>query len=169
MTDRLLGLLIEFDEMGFSPTTVCEEPEGYAIKWKELLLEEIQALESDNVSLRNEADENAALSMESKMRADRLEAENAALRERLEKAVELPVKLGDTVFFFDFNKNKVQQGKVIGIRWNYFTPSNPIWVIVQYDIPMIKRDCDIEVWLSMVFTTREAAFARLAELKGGEK
>lgn len=90
MTDRLLGLLIEFDEMGFSPTTVCEEPEGYAIKWKELLLEEIKALESDNVSLRNEADENAALSMESKMRADRLEVENAALRERLENAVELP-------------------------------------------------------------------------------
>lgn len=90
MTDRLLSLLIEFDEMGFLPTTVCEEPEGYAIKWKELLLEEIKALESDNVSLRNEADENAALSMENKMRADRLEVENAALRERLENAVELP-------------------------------------------------------------------------------
>ena len=60
----------------------------------------------------------------------------------------------------------MQQGKVIGIRWNYFTPSNPIWVRVQYDIPMIKIDCDIEVWLSMVFTTREAAEARLAELKG---
>ena len=92
MTNRLLALLIEFDEMGFSPTTVCEDPEGHAVKWKELLLEEIKALESDNVSLRNEADENAALSMENKMRADRLEKENAALRERLEKAVGLTVK-----------------------------------------------------------------------------
>ena len=98
----------------------------------------------------------------------RLKSENAALRERLEKSVELPVKLEDEVFFFDFNENKVQQGKVIGIRWNYFTPSNPIWVRVQYDIPMIKRDCDIEVWLSMVFTTREAAEVRLAEMKGGK-
>lgn len=97
---------------------------------------------------------------------EQLKAENAALRERLERAVELPVKLGDEVFFFDFDKIEVQQGKVIGIRWNYFTPSNPVWVSVQYDIPMIKRDCGIEVWLGMVFTTREAAEARLAELKG---
>ena len=94
---------------------------------------------------------------------EELKAENAALRERLDKAVESPVKLGDEVFFFDFDKIEVQQGKVIGIRWNYFTPSNPVWVRVQYDIPMIKKDCDIEVWLSMVFTSREAAEARLKE------
>lgn len=49
-----------------------------------------ETLEAENVALRNEADENAALSMENKMRADRLEKENAALRERLDKAVELP-------------------------------------------------------------------------------
>ena len=86
MTDRLLSLLIEFDEMGFAPTTVCEEPEGYAIKWKELLLEEIKALESDDDLLW-------AYQMDvghAKVEIERLKAENAALRERLEKAVELP-------------------------------------------------------------------------------
>ena len=60
--DRLLDLMIEFDEMGFAPTTVCEDPEGYAKKWKDQVLEEVKALK----------------------------AENVALRERLDKAVELP-------------------------------------------------------------------------------
>lgn len=49
----------------------------------------LNELKAENASLRNEADENAALSMENKMRADCLEKENAALRERLEKAVEV--------------------------------------------------------------------------------
>lgn len=48
----------------------------------------IKRLKSENAALINEADENAALSMENKQRADRLEAENAALRERIENAVE---------------------------------------------------------------------------------
>lgn len=52
----------------------------------------IKRLKAENASLRNEADENAALSMENKMRADRLEKENAVLSERLEKTVELTVK-----------------------------------------------------------------------------
>ena len=30
--DRLLGLMIEFDEMGFAPTTGCEDAEGLAVK-----------------------------------------------------------------------------------------------------------------------------------------
>lgn len=43
----------------------------------------IARLKAENAALRNEADENAALSMENKMRADRLEAENAILRRKL--------------------------------------------------------------------------------------
>ena len=70
MNERLLDLLIEFDEMGFAPTTVCEDAEEYAKKWKNRVREEVKSLE----------------------------AENAALRERLEKAVELPCKIGDKVY-----------------------------------------------------------------------
>ena len=62
MTDRITDLFIEFDEMGFIPTTLCPEPEEYAIEWRGKVWEEIELLK----------------------------AENAALRERLEKAVELP-------------------------------------------------------------------------------
>ena len=62
MNNRLIDLFIEFDEMGFAPTTVCPNPEEMAIKWREQVLKEIEELK----------------------------AENAALRERLDKAVELP-------------------------------------------------------------------------------
>ena len=144
--DCLLGLLIEFDEMGFLPTTVCEEPEGYAIKWKELLLEEIKALESDNVSLRNEADENAALSMESKMRADRLEVENAALRERLEKAVELPCVKKST-------------------KWAWSLATGDSVLVENY--LLLYKDNEGYVHYEEI-DDNEEALARLAELNGGK-
>ena len=66
---RLTDLLIEFDEMGFSPTTVCPNPEQAAIEWKEQVVKEIQ----------------------------NLQAEVAELCARLEKAVELPS--GDRVWY----------------------------------------------------------------------
>lgn len=49
---RLTDLLIEFDEMGFCPTTVCSPPEQYAIEWKEQLVKEIQNLQSEIVELQ---------------------------------------------------------------------------------------------------------------------
>lgn len=56
MTERLLSLLIEFDEMGFAPTTVCEHSEGFAVRWKERLIkqliEEIEELKAENATLR---------------------------------------------------------------------------------------------------------------------
>lgn len=52
MNDRLLGLLIEFDEMGFAPTTTCTDPEEFAVRWKEQVLKEIELLEAENDALR---------------------------------------------------------------------------------------------------------------------
>lgn len=49
---RLTDLLIEFDEMGFCPTTVCPHPEQYAIEWKEQIVKEIQNLTAENAELR---------------------------------------------------------------------------------------------------------------------
>lgn len=37
-------LLVDFDEMGFAPTTLCENPEEYACEWKKQLLAEIDKL-----------------------------------------------------------------------------------------------------------------------------
>ena len=52
MKNRLLDLLIEFDEMGFAPTTVCENAEEYATKWEDQVREAVKALENENAALR---------------------------------------------------------------------------------------------------------------------
>lgn len=45
MTEELENLLIEFDEMGYCPTTLCRDPEKEAIEWKRRLVAEIGKLE----------------------------------------------------------------------------------------------------------------------------
>lgn len=45
-------LLIEYDEMGMSPTTVCESPEQFAIDWREKVREEFECLTAENDKLR---------------------------------------------------------------------------------------------------------------------
>lgn len=47
-------LLIDFDEMGFVPTTLCENPDEYARDWKKQLLIEIKRLKSENKQLKTE-------------------------------------------------------------------------------------------------------------------
>lgn len=45
MTDVMQDLLIDFDEMGFAPTTACPNPDKYACEWKEKLIAEINCLQ----------------------------------------------------------------------------------------------------------------------------
>lgn len=45
MTDVMQDLLIDFDEMGFAPTTACPNPDKYACEWKEKLVSEINCLQ----------------------------------------------------------------------------------------------------------------------------
>lgn len=40
--DIITDLLIEFDEMGFAPTTVCPDPDSYAVEWKRKLTEALE-------------------------------------------------------------------------------------------------------------------------------
>ena len=40
--DIITDLLTDFDEMGFAPTTLCPEPEAYAIDWKNKLTNALQ-------------------------------------------------------------------------------------------------------------------------------
>lgn len=94
---------------------------------------------------------------------------NKEMAEAKGEIIEFNYSLGDTVYFYDFTEKEIMQGKVIGLRLNYYTPSNPIWVRVQYDIPMIKKDCDTEVWANMVFMDKTEAERRLAELKEKDK
>ena len=56
MNNRLLDLLIEFDEMGYAPTTPCGDPERCAKEWKNRVLEEFKTLEAENAELRGRID-----------------------------------------------------------------------------------------------------------------
>lgn len=81
--DRLLDLMIEFDEMGFAPTTVCENAEGFAVKWKEQVVNEIGRLEAKINTLWHEAKRNADEAIMQKNRADLLKKTNTDLHEEL--------------------------------------------------------------------------------------
>lgn len=72
----ITDLLIEFDEMGFAPTTVCENPEQYAIDWRERVRQEFARLTVKNAELRETF--------------SKMETVEKELRKRLENAVELP-------------------------------------------------------------------------------
>lgn len=96
---------------------------------------------------------------------NRLKVENAALRERLEKAVELPVKVGDTVYFIPTYNRKpiwgVQRGivQMVGITRQ------------GYHVKIRDRSDFNKTYMfrKSAFLSKEQAEARLAELQGEEK
>ena len=53
-------LLTEFDEMGFAPTNVCDNPEGKAKLWKSALVYEIGLLLDEHAAIRKKAVEEFA-------------------------------------------------------------------------------------------------------------
>lgn len=99
---------------------------------------------------------------------EQLKSENAALRERLEKAVELPCKIGDEVYEVHGKcdrKNCVYNGYYGQWRCDYGgkTNCNPFITVNKF------RYCDIPMVGKTIFVTKEAAEARIAELKGEKK
>lgn len=94
----------------------------------------------------------------------KLKAENAALRERLEKAVELPCKIGDTIYeVYDKcdGHNCPYNGYSGQWRCHYEGERRcgAFIKIEQFDY------CDIPFVNDTVFVSREAAEARLKEIK----
>ena len=98
----------------------------------------------------------------------RLETENAALRERLGKAIVLPCKIGDEVYEVHSKcdrRNCPFNGYYGQWRCDYGGKMNcdPFITVNKFcynDIPRVGKT---------IFVTKEAAEARLAELKGGAK
>lgn len=99
----------------------------------------------------------------------KLKAENAALRERLERSVGLPCEVGSTVYLISERDTEdninpwIDKGKV-----EAFSISPELWVYVRYDSGLsmwyTKDSFDKEVCI-----TFEAAEACLAELEGKEE
>ena len=82
----------------------------------------------------------------------RLQAENAELRARLEKAVELPCKVGDTVYEKGMYEGDVYEHRIRKII---------------FDAEKISFDCTAIG--NSIFLTRAEAEARFKELQGGER
>ena len=96
---------------------------------------------------------------------EQLKAENAALRERLEKAVELPCKVGDTIYSLDHFDLKIRENKVIAITFLLSNSVNHLEVQAHNFRGAVASFESIDFGKD-VFTDRSAAEARLAELKG---
>ena len=164
----ITDLLIEFDEMGFIPTTVCPNLEQYATEWRERVRKEFARLTDENERLREEVDSLSHENDELEYKTEKFEAENAELkatiskmetvekelRARLEKAVEPKLSNGDkayaimdTLFFTDVFPVEI---KSVDIVYEVFDGEQ-----------ITTQHC------TRIFTDRAAAEARLAELKGG--
>ena len=70
---KIQNLCIEFDEMGYEPTTLCENPEQTAKKWKSDLMFEIGLFLDEAMGI--------------KARYNELKAENERLTERLKQVL----------------------------------------------------------------------------------
>lgn len=102
----------------------------------------------------------------------RYEAENSALRERLEKAVELKARVGDVIYIPWINDGK---DAVAELLINKISVHKDNFVLYWVDLSKCDEDY---MWAapklhythsdlgSVVFLTHEAAEARLAKLKG---
>ena len=97
---------------------------------------------------------------------EKLEAENAALRERLDKAVELPCKVGDKVYCIHRLSNpEMLEWQVNEIR---ITDHNYMLQLGRAGTKDYRNEAS-QFYGKWWFTTREAAEARLAELKRGKQ
>lgn len=63
-------LLIEFDEMGFAPTNVCDNPERKAKLWKSALVYELGLLLDEHAAIRKKAVEEFAEKCKERINAD---------------------------------------------------------------------------------------------------
>ena len=107
-------------------------------------------------------------------KAKELKAENAALRERSEKAVELKAKVGDTIYMpwiWDGTSGIagiiVREIQIVSDGVKYYVTSfttDNLAFAAHYKFGKFQED----YFGKIVFTTREAAEARLTEMKDKE-
>ena len=101
---------------------------------------------------------------------EQLKAENADLRERLEKAVELPCELGSHLFTIEKRYEFITYGAVQYSVENIYCAGEIVVCedgLFRFYTPTYHPRC--LVFGKDIFTTREAAEARLAEMKGEKK
>ena len=79
-----------------------------------------------------------------------------------------PCKVGDKVYFNKAEIDETCPAKVIKICHNFYTPSMPLWITIQYESKLIGRqevEMRSDVFELLCFPTKEEAEKAL---KGGE-
>lgn len=103
-------------------------------------------------------------------KTDELTTENAELRARLDRAVELPCKLGGCVYSVRWSKDNPKDGIVVEecvSRIEVDSSSGFVIHTIEYgSLPSFNIYYDVD-WNDTVFATRAEAEARLKELQGG--
>lgn len=120
----------------------------------------ITFLQSENalLTIKNEVlvhdIENLTWREKASMEFERLESENAALRERLEKMVELPCKIGDKFYVVNDCPPEIKEHECCAFT---FTEDGQVVLI---------DGLDCHYSLKIVYLSKEDAEARLEEFKG---
>ena len=95
----------------------------------------------------------------------RLQSENAALRERLEKAVVFPIKFGDKIYTINFQKPKAQWSVHCGVVKTISVTQTPDKSQLVFRVKIKYRDAREYVLGKSAFLSKEAAESRLEEIR----
>lgn len=127
-------------------------------QWQKWLNKQEKVLFADGIKDNSIADKDEEIA--------RLKAENAELKARLEKAVELPCKVGDKVYCIHGMSNpEMLEWQVNEIR---ITDYNYMLQLGRAGTKDYRNEAS-QFYGKWWFVTRETAEARLAELKGEKK
>lgn len=114
MTNVMKNLLIDFDEMGFAPTTVCPNPDKYACEWKKRLVAEINCLQAhlESVIAGQETLQKALVEKDrevAELNSDLklLGSDYDYLKEKFDKAIEKNIKQRDKIVRLTAEKDQL--------------------------------------------------------------
>ena len=77
-----------------------------------------------------------------------------------------PCKVGDKVYYHKAELNETCPTKVIEIHNNYYTPSMPLWITIEYESKLVGRQVEkmaSEVFVMLCKPTAEEAEKALKE------
>ncbi len=82
-----------------------------------------------------------------------------------------PCKVGDAVYYYKAEIEEICPAKVIGIFNNFYTPSMPLWITIEYESKLIGRQEEkmtSEVFDLLCRSTKDEALKALKERSEGK-
>ena len=122
-------LLVDFDEMGFIPTTLCENPDEYAREWKKQLLAENERLTEE----RNRYAENLAkyqMASDKEIIAQKEEAEKR-FENNMRAVLKIEKKQAVKEFAEKLKKIVFEQGNPYNVPYEEFSQANVLFMVID--------------------------------------